>query len=249
MRRKQVTCLFFLASILILSCNTTYQSQTLQYKSYRVSSKEQNVSSINQLIQPYSDSVNKKMNTIVGIVDKTLDRKQPESSLGNFMVDAFFIMAEEQFKIKPDAAFLNSGGIRLNELPAGNLTNGKLFELMPFDNLLILQKLKGTVLQQLLNLIAEQGGWPIAGITMQIKDKKAINVMIGGKPIEANTEYITVNSDFVANGGGNADMLRPIPQISNGYLLRDALLDYVKMQTEAGKKITANIENRITNAQ
>ena len=134
-------------------------------------------------------------------------------------------------------------------MPAGNVTTGKIFELMPFDNLLILQKLKGDVLQKLLDLIAEQGGWPVAGITMQIKDKKAINVMIGGKPLDPDSTYTTVNSDFVGNVGSNAEMLRGIPQITNGYLMRDAILDYIKKLKGKGENINANIENRVINAQ
>jgi hypothetical protein len=32
---------------------------------------------------------------------------------------------------------MNSGGIRLPEMPAGAITQGKIFELMPFDNLMV----------------------------------------------------------------------------------------------------------------
>jgi len=200
-------------------------------------------------LQPYSSNVNKTMNNVVGVATISLDKKQPECTLGNFMVDAFLTMAAEKYNTSVDVAFLNFGGMRLTQLPAGDVTNGKIFELMPFDNLLILQKMKGHVLQQLLDLTASKGGWPVAGITMQIKDKKAVNVMIGGKPLDPDATYTTVNSDFVANGGDNADMLRTIPQISNGYLMRDAIFDYIKKLKAQGKGISANIENRVTNAQ
>jgi 2',3'-cyclic-nucleotide 2'-phosphodiesterase (5'-nucleotidase family) len=233
----------------VLSCRTVYQSQSLLYKTYGVNNSEQKDSSLLSLIKPYGDSVNKSMNDIVGIAEKTLEKKQPEGTLGNFMADAFFVMAKEKYNTPADAAFLNYGGIRLNQLPAGNVTKGKIFELMPFDNLLILQKVKGDVLQQFLDLIASKGGWPVAGITMLIKDKKAVNVMIGGKPLGPDIIYTTVNSDFVANGGDNAEMLRPIPQITNGYLMRDAIFDYIKKLKGQGKNISANEENRVTNAQ
>lgn len=189
------------------------------------------------------------MNDVVGFAEVSLDKKMPECTLGNFLVDAFFTMAEEKYNTKVDAAFLNFGGMRLTQLPAGNVTNGKIFELMPFDNLLILQKLKGDVLQKFLDLIASRGGWPVAGISMQIKNKKAVNVMIGGKPLDPDATYTTVNSDFVANGGDNADMLRSIPQITNGYLMRDAIFDYIKKLKSQGKNISAKIENRVTNAE
>lgn len=189
------------------------------------------------------------MNDVVGVCDESLEKKQPESSLGNFMVDAFFVMAAEKYNTKVDAAFMNYGGIRLNQLPAGNVTRGKIFELMPFDNLLVLQKIKGDVLQQFLDLTASKGGVPVAGLTMQIKDKKAVNVQIGGKALDAGAVYTIVNSDFVANGGDNADMLRRIPQVSNGYLMRDALFDYIRVLKSKGKNISGAVENRVTNAQ
>ena len=189
------------------------------------------------------------MNDVVGVATVSMDKKQPEGTLGNFMVDAFIAMAAEQYNTKVDVAIVNFGGIRLTQLAAGNVTTGKIFELMPFDNVLILQKVKGSALQEFLNIAAERGGWPVAGMTMQIKNKKAINVIIGGKALDPNAVYTVANSDFLANGGDNADMLRTIPQISNGYLMRDAILDYIKKLKSQGKNISANIENRVTNAE
>lgn len=232
-----------------LSCNTTYQTQTVQYKTYRISSTDQQDSSLMNFLQPYSETVNKTMNDVVGVAIVSMDKKQPEGTLGNFMVDAFITMAAEQYKTKVDVAVVNFGGIRLTQLAAGNVTTGKIFELMPFDNILILQKIKGSVLQEFLNIAAERGGWPVAGMTMQIKNKKAVNVMIDGKLLDPDAVYTMANSDFLANGGDNADMLRTIPQISNGYLMRDAILDYIKRLKSQGKNISANIENRVINAQ
>lgn len=250
MRKNPPVSLFALLFLLgISSCQTSYQSQSVQYKTYRINESQQKDSMMLGLLWPYSENVNKTMNDVVGIAEINLDKKQPESLLGNFMVDAFFEMAEEKYNTKVDVAFLNFGGMRLTQLPAGNVTNGKIFELMPFDNLLILQKLKGDVLQKFLDLTASKGGWPVAGITMQIKNKKAVNVMIGKKPLDPDAIYTTVNSDFVANGGDNADMLRSIPQLTNGYLMRDAIFDYIKKLKGQGKNISAKIENRVANAE
>ena len=248
------TRLFSSAALLLLiitetSCNTTYQSQSLQYKDYRISNSQQQDSTILAFLKPYSDSVNSNMNTVVGIAEVSLEKKQPEGNLGNFMVDAFLTMAREKYNTEVDVALVNFGGIRLTQLPAGDVTRGKIFELMPFDNLLILQKIKGSVLQQLLDLTADRGGGPMAGLTMQIKDKKAVNVMVGSAPLDPNRVYTIANSDFIANGGDNADMLRSVPQITNGYLMRDAIFEYISKLKSQGKNITATIENRVSNAQ
>ncbi len=240
---------FLITSWISLSCHTSYQSTAVQYNDYRIGNSQQKDPNLLTILKPYSDSVNKSMNDVIGIAEKNLEKKEIECTLGNFMVDAFFIMAKEKYNTQVDAAFLNYGGIRLTQLPAGNVTRGKIFELMPFDNLLILQKLKGDVFKQFLDLIAERGNWPVAGITMQIKNKKAENVKIGGKPLDPNITYTIANSDFVANGGDNADMLRKIPQQTNGYLMRDALFDYIAKLKSQGKNITANVENRVSNAQ
>jgi 2',3'-cyclic-nucleotide 2'-phosphodiesterase (5'-nucleotidase family) len=238
-----------LITLLSVHCKTTYQAETLSYKSYQVSDSQQKDKVLLDLIDPYSDSVNRSMNDIVGYAEKSLDKKQPEGTLGNFMVDVFYEMAKEKFNTHIDIAFMNHGGIRLPQLPAGNVTRGKIFELMPFDNLLIIQRLKGSVLQEFLDLIAAKGGWPVAGMTMQIKDKKAVNVLIAGKPLDPNAVYTTVNSDFMGNGGDNADMLRAVPQENIGYLMRDALLDYISKHKSQGKNIDSNIENRVSYAQ
>jgi 2',3'-cyclic-nucleotide 2'-phosphodiesterase (5'-nucleotidase family) len=239
--------LFFL--ITGLSCNTTYQSQTLQYKSYRINNSGPKDTALLGFLEPYRNNADKTMNGLVGVAEESLDKSQPESKLGNFMADAMLVMSGEKYNTPVDAAFINFGGIRLNQLPKGDVTTGKIFELMPFDNLLILQKIKGDAFLQFLHLTAAKGGWPCAGITMQIKDKKAVNVMVGGKPLDPGKMYTIANSDFIANGGDNADMLRTIPQITNGYLMRDAIIDYIKKLKSQGKNINATIENRVTNAQ
>lgn len=249
-RYRSSLILFFGFWLATAACNTVYQAHSLQTHSYRiVSDSIQKDPELLVMLQPYSAEVNQKMNDVVGTATISLEKKQPESTLGNFFADALLVMAREKYQTNVDAAVINFGGLRLNQLPSGPVTRGKIFELMPFDNLLLLQKMKGEVLQQFLDLTALKGGWPLAGITMQIKDKKAVNVMINGKPLDLSAIYTLANSDFVANGGDNADMLRPVPQITNGYLMRDAFFDYIAKLKAEGKNITAQIENRVTHAQ
>jgi 2',3'-cyclic-nucleotide 2'-phosphodiesterase (5'-nucleotidase family) len=200
-------------------------------------------------MQPYKDSVERSMSQVIGVADKALERKQPEGTLNNFVVDAMYVMAKEKYGVPVDMAVVNFGGIRINQLAAGPVTRGEVFEIMPFDNLLILQQVKGSVLQQFLDLTAAWGGWPLAGITMQIQNKKAVNVKIGGQPLDPNKIYTIANSDYIANGGDNAAMLKSVPQQTNGYLMRDAIFDYIKLLQSQGKNITANEDNRVSNDQ
>jgi len=244
---------FFIAGCLItsgiISCTAAYQAQKVQYNDYRIATGAKQDSSILVLLKPYSDSLSKSMNDIVAVSETDLEKKQPEGSLGNFLADAMMVMAEKSYAVHIDAAFINHGGIRLPSLPSGNITRGKVFELSPFDNLLVIQKINGKTLQEFLDHVASKGGWPCAGVSMQIKDKKAINVKIGGAPLNGSAVYTVANNDYVANGGDDCIMLKSIPQVSNGYIFRDAIFDYLAELKKQGKKISAKTENRVSNAE
>jgi len=223
------------------------QNIVVSHGGYRITKDTKKDSAVVKMLQIYTDSINKTMNTIIGFSTDGLVKKQPESGLGNYMTDAMKEMASQVFKMPVDAAFINYGGIR-SYLPKGDITVGKIFELMPFDNLIVLQKVRGDTLQSFLNHVAEKNGWPMSGVTMNINGKKAINVFINGKPLDANTVYTIANSDYIANGGDDVKQLKSIPQINQGYLLRDALIAYTKQQTENGKSIDTKTEKRITYA-
>jgi len=230
----------------LVSCNPVYRPVALQYKDYRISNTQVD-SSVIKFLQPYSDSVNHSMNLVIAQLATDLEKKQPEGTLGNLMVDAVKIMAEKKYATNINIALINFGGIRLSSIKAGPITKGKVFELMPFDNILVLQKMNGKVLKELLDHIAGRGGWPVAGMTMKIKNKKAVDVLINGFPIDESKIYTIAHSDYTANGGDDCVMLRAIPQINNGYLIRDAMLDYFASFTKEGKEISVSLQNRVTN--
>jgi len=247
-KRQSVLPIALLLSILT-SCNTLFLPTKAEHANYQVAASVPRDSALTLLIRPYKDSVERGMSQVIGVADKDLERKQPEGTLNNFVVDAMYVMAKEKYGVPVDMAVVNFGGIRINQLAAGPVTRGKVFEIMPFDNLLILQQIKGNVLQQFLDLTAAYGGWPVAGVSMQIQNKQAVNVKIGGRPLDPNRTYTIANSDYIANGGDKAEMLKGIPQQTNGYLMRDAIFDYIKLLQLQGKNISANEDNRVSNAQ
>ena len=220
------------------------QTNTVNYSEYPIDGCIKKDSTLNLFLSKYRDSVSKTMNIVIGFSISGMSKHQPESGLGNFMTDAMKNLGEKIFNQKIDAAFVNYGGIR-SYLPKGNITIGNIFEIMPFDNLLVLQRVRGDSLLSFLNHIANRNGWPVSGITMGIKEKKAANILIGENTIVADSLYTIANSDYVANGGDNTTMLKPFPQINKGALIRDVLIDYVKLLTENGTSIDAKPEKRV----
>lgn len=244
MRRKiSTTLLFYL--FLFVSCSQSFRSATVEYRNYNVQQKENRNSQINSIIKPYSDSVNGTMNNVIGENDALLEKSVRKNSLGFFMTDAFLFMANQKYKVHVDAAFMNHGGIRLNELQPGKITNGKIYELMPFDNLLLIQKVKGSILKQYLDTLAYYGTVIQSGLTLTVSNKKPGNIMLGGKPLDENADYIISNSDYIIS---NSEVLKNIPSQNIGYLQRDAIIEYVLMLSQKGKKIVVENTNRVVYA-
>jgi 2',3'-cyclic-nucleotide 2'-phosphodiesterase (5'-nucleotidase family) len=231
----------------IFSCKTAPLKAT--YSSYKINAQVSDDNAYSQMLAVYKDSLNKSMNEVIGFSINGLTKKQPESVLGNFMTDAFKVMAEKKYSKKITAAFVNFGGIR-SYLPKGDITVGKIFELMPFDNMIVLQDMTGKQLKDFLNKACEKGGWPVSqGFTYSLKNKKLVDAFVDGNSIDDNTTYTIANSDYIANGGDNCDMLKSIPKQNINYLMRDALIEYVKLLTQDNKTVDAKTENRVVYAK
>lgn len=239
--RKSAFNPLIVAILFAVSCNTTYKAESVQYSNYRVQQSSSS-NAVTAIMKPYADSVNKKMNAVVGYNETRLEKKKQGNTLGYFIADAYLEMARQKIDPGIDAAFMNSGGIRLPDLAAGVITEGKLYELMPFDNLMVMLKMKGSLLRQYLDTLAATEGVIESGITMQVADKTTRQIMIGGKPLDPNADYIIVHSDYVAI---NSVFLKNIARKTTSYLLRDAIIEYVRYHNSRGKKIQVLNTDRV----
>ncbi len=185
------------------------------------------------------------MSEVIGFANNAMYRKQPESALGNMLADCMQQMAAEKYGKKVDIGLINFEGIRA-PIQKGNIMVGSVFEIMPFDNILILQELSGVVLEKLIQHTASMGGWSVsAGSGYKIKDRKAVDIVIDGKPIDLKLIYTVANTDYIANGGDNTMVLKGLPQQNNGYMLRDIFIAYIKGVTASGRSVSGKIEKRV----
>lgn len=195
-------------------------------------------------IAPYQKQLGQEMNSVIGQVATTLTKSLPESTLGNWSADVVQQQAKKHATQQADFTVLNYGGLRIPSLPKGPLTKGKIYELMPFDNYIVLVKMKGTELPLLMDHIASKGGWPISKeLKLEITGNKATQTTINGQPIDANKEYYVATNDYLAKGGDQCVFFVEKEKIKTGVLIRDAMLAYVK---ESKAPIDAVIEGRIT---
>lgn len=243
---------FLLAGLFLLmagtSCRTVYRPQSLGYES-RLIQKVAPDTAMQRFLEPYAAKVASTMNDVIGRIEKDLQKQSPDGSLGHFLADSYLEMARRRYDPGVQVAFINGGGVRLPAIQSGPLRRGTIYEVMPFDNLMVILRVTGVQLQQYLDHVASEGGGGVAGLTMKIKGRKAIDVMIGGRPLDPGATYTMANSDYTVSGGGGYMGLRSLPANKTGYLLRDATIDYCLSFHQRGEAVPVPTDKRIANVQ
>lgn len=239
--------LLFVSMFVLAACNKHFQVSQINYAERRMTDSLMAFDPVlEKTIAPYRDSMNVEMKQVVAISDAILTKQKPESDLGNLLADILLAKTAQYTHKKVDVAVINFGGIRISQLPAGKITRENIFELMPFDNKIVLLNIKGNILLSLFNKMAASGGVPIAGARYKIADTQAADVFIQGAPIDTNAQYNLAISDYLANGGDNLDVLKPLPQIQTGMLLRDAFLEGFAEINAKGEHVKSIKDGRIS---
>ena len=128
------------------------------------------------------------------------------------------------------------------------ISKRNVFEVMPFENELIVLSMNGAVMKQLLNYIVSKGGVPVSGLRMKIKNKEAADAMINNVPFDSTKTYKAVTSDYLANGGDDLAFLADIKQREYVNLkIRDAIIEHILQLTKDGKMIDPKLDGRISN--
>jgi len=245
---KIKTILLYLAiTILSLSsCKTvTYLADTeVQYldtNSFYPKDK-----AIADMIAPYSDQMSEKMDVVLGQLSEDLVKSRPNSNLGNWFADVLLTEANAMFYKPSDIAIQNYGGLRVPIISKGDLTVGKIYELMPFDNTLVAVDVPGKVIQELMTHIAQRGGWPVShSLSFKEVNDVATEIMVHGLPLDLEKEYRLAIPDYIANGGDSAEFLKAFPQEESGVFIRDVIIEHLLGLKEKGLPITIDNSKRI----
>ena len=221
----------YIASLLV-ACSPTYIIQSHDNDLIAVSSSVD--SAIINIITPYQFGIEGQMSEVLTYTKNDLEKGRPQSTIGNFVTDLCLDYADA------DICVMNNGGLRTN-INKGKITRGKLYELMPFENELVILNLNKDDYLKLLNYIAKRGGEPFSGLTIVIdKDGEIIS---NSWPVDfENGEKVRVlTSDYLANGGDKMSFFHNKEQKKLGIKLRDVIIDYCSKKDT----IFAELDNRI----
>jgi len=224
--------LIYLVAFLLASCSVQYNLQSHSESIYDV--KADNDSTITAMIAPYKIGIDSVMNKVLCISKIEMTKGKPESLLGNFVCD----LCLQQYSNMADICVMNNGGLR-SILPKGEITKGMIFELMPFENELVILELGSDDYIQLLEYITKRGGEPFAGVNI-IMDE---NGTVLSQSLDLNKGKIRVlTSDYLANGGDKMSFFKDKKQTKVGIKLRDAIINYCVAQDT----ISSELDNRIS---
>lgn len=205
---------------------------------------------INAMIAPYKSSLDEEMDVVIGYCKEELTKGKPESTLGNWVSDLLVERSSYYTDEAVDFAVQNYGGLRISSVSAGPITVGKIYELMPFDNLIVILKMRGDSLMRFFDHMAYSNGWPISHqVRYVIENGKATNVTIHGQPVVPTQLYSVALPDYIANGGNHCEFLANAEgRIDMEYLVRDAIIDQVKLLSNEERQVEAILDNRVSQA-
>jgi 5'-nucleotidase/UDP-sugar diphosphatase len=123
------------------------------------------------------------------------------SALGNLVTD---LLREHT---QADVALYNAGGLRA-DLPAGTVTRADVTSALPFNNRLVVVRLKGSAVRAALEqgLSEEHGMVQQSGMTVRFDASappghRLVSAAVNGRPLADDATYLVATIDFLAQGG------------------------------------------------
>jgi len=209
-------------------------------------------SDVEKIVAPYSEKV-LVLSKVIGRLEGGLNKKGVGGgTIGNFVSDGLKAYARKNGK-SPALTIMNVGGLRKTEIAAGELRASDIFELLPFENALVAVEVTGVQLAKIVEVVTRdaQSG---ARIHFKWNDESRPEFLSGklvdenGKEQEIDPQkiYTVVTIDYLLRRGGGAYAILQEAKSETplNITLRDAIMEYVKSETAAGRPIRGVKDNR-----
>jgi len=142
----------------------------------------------------------------------------------------------------------NNGGLRA-PLYAGEVRLSHVYEVMPFDNELVVLTLSGAQLQRIAVEIARKGGEPVAGLRFELVGAgdaaEAKGVSVAGQALDPDTTYQVGTTDYLAESGWLSGLVKGAPMRRTGALMRDVIADRLRAIDARGAQLEPKMDDRI----
>src|SRR5689334_20721275 len=218
---------------------------------------------VEKMLGAYSPKV-RELTTVIGTLKGELRKGGVGAgSLGNFVTDGLLAEARKKLGKSVVLAVTNGGGLRKSVMSEGDIRMSDIWELLPFENALVQFDLTGEQLLKLLNQVlshrdAQSGARIVYRVSAENKPEiVSARLLINGREeeIDPQATYTIVSIDYLwkrqsttpSEQEGNYSVLGTAKKIEPlGLTMRDAIIQYVKDETAAGRSIRTNLDGRFT---
>ncbi|MDD4224291.1 MAG: bifunctional UDP-sugar hydrolase/5'-nucleotidase [Candidatus Cloacimonetes bacterium] len=182
------------------------------------------------------------MDEIIGTAGVHLSRTNvdAQSLMGNTITDAM------RYEVNADFAFLNLGGVRA-DIKNGPVTYRDIFQVMPFDNMVVSFRCNGEFLRRIIETRVEgsRHGLVVSGVNVVYSKQRpnfdrVTSLKIAGEPWDKNKIYTCTTTDFLMQGNAGLTLLVQVPEediIHHQINLRDAIVNYFRKNSPIRTKI------------
>ena len=208
---------------------------------------------VEKIIAPYSERVS-ELGKVIGRLEGGLAKKGVGAgTLGNFVSDGMRAQAKAKLGKPVTLAIMNSGGLRKNDIAAGDIRASDIFELLPFENALVALDVTGAQLTKIIE-VATKDAQSGARVQFKYNDRdrpefisaKLIDENGNEQEIDPNKIYTIVTIDYLVRlkSGAYSILQEAKSNTPLNITLRDAVMNYVKSETAAGRTIHSTVDNR-----
>ncbi|WP_117168312.1 5'-nucleotidase C-terminal domain-containing protein [Paraliobacillus sediminis] len=201
---------------------------------------------VTEILEKYDDLIADKMNEVLGYNANTMTgsySNDGDHGLGNLIADAMLYSMDSDFSL------MNGGGIR-DQLLAGEVTWGNLYNVMPFGNTLMKFEVTGADMYEIIDeQLSPQYGpdYSVGGMkyTWDTSTNEAIDIMfMDGTPIDENETYTLTVNNYMGTSEGPIKDLGMNEEM--GPVDLDSFVDYVKsLESTEANPIDYAAEGRI----
>lgn len=227
----------FITLIVVVSCkNDAVQLTEIKGKQIPVDTTYTGNDSIEKYIAPFRSRINEVLDSTLAYAPQPLllnDGKR-NTSMGNLMADIVFEETAPIFNSRTgkelDFVVLNAGGVR-SIISQGNVSARNAYEVMPFENYIVVVELSGSAARKLIDFVAKSSRpHPVSRLQILTdKNRSLESVNIKGQPFDESRNYYVATSDYLVNGGPSVGFFDEIVSTTEiDYLLRNAIIDHLK---------------------
>lgn len=230
--------IFLLAiPVFISSCsNQEARLSKIEGRQLRITDSIPKNDSISAFIEPYREHIAREMDSVLAYAPNNLNKTVGDlnTAIGNMMADAVMELSNPIFESRTgksiDMVLLNHGGIR-SPVNRGAVTTRTAYQLMPFENEVVVAELKGEQIKEIISYLIEgQTAHPISGMELVIdENNEVVRATIQGEPVEDEKIYYVATNDYLYQGGDNMLFFSRAQDVTGiDYKIRNLLIDYFR---------------------